>query len=287
MIEVKIVEDSISLTKARLTTFQLRYPRFIHAEFMTHRLFSRNASSSRAIPVRKILDSIQTDPAMPVHWGKNQKGMQANEEVDEASAKIAQAIWLGARDKVVECVEELMELGVHKQITNRLLEPWSHISVVCTATEFDNFFSLRCHPDAMPEIQALAEQMRDLYFSNTPRNLKLGQWHLPYIKSEELNPGGYFSTASDFPYNLPDLIKASIARCARVSYLTHDKKEPNIDTDIVLYQRLFDSKHMSPFENVATPNVDPTVWSGNFKGWIQLRKTLKGEHCFHYTPPEK
>ncbi len=286
MIEARIIEDSISPTRARLTTFQLRYPRFIHAELMTHRLFSRNASSSRAIPAKRLLDDIEREPAMPVHWGLNQKGMQAKEEMDDFTAKACETLWLEARDGVLAIARGLEGMGLHKQVVNRLTEPWAHISVVLTASEFDNFFSLRCHPDAQPEIKHLADQMRDLYFNNTPRKLNPGQWHLPYIKDEERFAPGNLRKSGALK-NEGNIIRASIARCARVSYLTHDKKEPSIDLDVSLYTRLVTSKHMSPTEHVATPNADPSIWSGNFKGWIQYRKMLKGESYNHYEPPTK
>lgn len=280
-IEAKIIEDSISSTRKRLTTFQLRYPRWIHAEFLTHRLFSRNASSSRAIPAKKLFAVIEDDPAIPVHWGKNEKGMQARQEMDDFQAAACKELWLEARDRVLSIARALEGMGLHKQVVNRMTEPWSHISVVCTATEFDNFFQLRCHPDAQPEIKVLAEQMRDLYYSNTPRRLNVGQWHLPYIQDQERFAPGNYRKSGELK-NEGSLIKASVARCARVSYLTHDKAEPDIDLDVALYQRLFDSKHLSPFEHIATPSSDPSIWSGNFKGWIQYRKTLKGEHCDEY-----
>lgn len=283
-IEAKIIADSISPTNARLTTFQLRYPRFIHAEFMTHRLFSRNASSSRAIPVNKIIQQVLDDPAMPVAWGRNQRGMQAQTALDEKDVEAARFHWLVARDKAVEQAQCLVDLGLHKQIANRILEPWHHISVVCTATEFDNFFSLRCHPDAQPEIKALAEQMCDLYYGNVPSLVEMGEWHLPYITEDErkqLVPGEHVKIAMREHH-----IKASTARCARVSYLTHDNERPSMDKDLGLYDRLFSSKHMSPFEHPATPNVDPNAWSGNFKGWIQLRKTIRGESCTYYRREE-
>lgn len=284
-IEVKVISDSISPLKSRLTTFALRYPRFIHAEFMTHRVFSRNASSSRAIPVKKVFKTIQDDPAMPVHWGKNQKGMQADEEVDNFTAEICQSLWLEARDKVLDIASSLEGMGIHKQVVNRLLEPWSHISVVVTATEWDNFFMLRCHPDAQPEIRELAEKMCALYYSHTPVRVDYGQWHLPFIKDKErLAPGHYGKDGR--PKNEPLLIKASTARCARVSYLTHDNKDPVLDEDIGLHDKLLSSKHMSPFEHPATPmaNLD---FSGNFRGWMQYRKMIKGENCTSYTPPAK
>lgn len=282
-IEAKIIEDSITHTRARLTTFQLRYPRFINCEFMTHRLFSRNASSSRAIPTKRLLDDIEKDPAIPVHWGLNQKGMQAREEMDAFQAKACETLWLEARDQALDYARALSGMGLHKQVVNRIVEPWSHISVVCTATEFDNFFQLRCHSDAQPEMKVLAELMRDLYFSSTPRRLEIGQWHLPYIQDKERFAPGNYGKKGQLK-NEGNLIRASVARCARVSYLTHDKKEPDLDSDLELYERLFNSKHLSPFEHIATPNSDPAIWSGNFKGWIQFRKCLKGEHQSNYEP---
>lgn len=282
MIEAKIITDSISPHRVRLTTFVLEYPRFIHSELMTHRVFSRNASSSRAIPVDKILARIRDNPAMPIHWGLNQKGMQAEKEADVMTGAVCESLWLQARDAAIEIASTLSSMGIHKQVVNRILEPFSHISVVLTATEFDNFFALRCHPDAQPEIRVLAEKMRDLYFSTLPTKVMSGQWHLPFIKPEEkVAPGNY-----NAPKNEPLLIKASVARCARVSYLTHDKKNPTIDEDVVLHDRLLSSRHMSPMEHIATPaaNLD---FCGNFRGWIQYRKTIRGECISDYQPPQK
>jgi len=282
-IEVKIIEDSITSTKARLTTFQLRYHRYIHSEYLTHRLFSRNASSSRAIPIKRMLKDIEDDPAIPVHFGKNQKGMQAREEMDEFQSRACEELWLEARDNALSYARALDSMGLHKQLVNRITEPWAHISVVCTATEFDNFFQLRCHPDAQPEIKVLAEQMRDLYYSQIPRRLNIGQWHLPYITDEERYAPGNQNRYGILK-NENNLIRASVARCARVSYLTHDKEKPEMDLDIALYDRLVASKHLSPTEHIATPLADPGQWSGNFKGWCQFRKCLKGEHCDNYEP---
>jgi thymidylate synthase ThyX len=265
-IEAKMIADSVSDEGARLTTFALRYPRFIHAEFMTHRMFSRNASSSRAIPVDKIISQIEHGPSMPVYWGKNQKGMQARAELNHDDAVRAQEIWLAARDKAVEHARQLVDLGVHKQLANRILEPWSHISVVVTATEWANFFMLRCHPDAQPEIRVLAEQMRDIYYSNIPREMGLEDWHLPFISEKERAE-----------YTKNDIIKASVARCARVSYLTHDNELPKLENDVRLHDTLASSRHMSPFEHQGFPMSNPWGRNGNFVGWWQYRKSLPGE----------
>lgn len=275
MIEAKIIADSISQTNARLTTFQLVYPRMVHAELMTHRVFSRNASSSRAIPVAKIIQQVIDNPAMPVYWGKNQKGMQAREELTGEALEQAKQIWLAARDAAVVEARKLVEIDLHKQIANRILEPWHHIHVVVTATDFDNFFNLRCDPDAQPEIKILAEKMRDLYFANKPIELALGMWHLPYVTQQPIQ----------LPVDDQSLLKASVARCARVSYMTHDNQEPMLEKDIALHDQLLSSKHLSPFEHQATPNLDPSTYSGNLRGWIQYRKTIKNENRTDYKWP--
>ena len=181
-IEAKVVLDSISEEGVRLTTMELTYPRFIHAEFMTHRVFSRNASSSRAIPVEKMIERVKKEPAEPVHWGKNQPGMQANEELQWDALVQTRKAWLEARDAAVKFAARMHELGAHKQIVNRVLEPFSHITVLVTATEWDNFFALRCHPDADPTMRTLAEAMREAMAASDTYNAQPGwSWHLPYI----------------------------------------------------------------------------------------------------------
>lgn len=269
-IEAKIIEDSIGDHGVRLTTMQLRYPRFIHDEFLTHRVFSRNASSSRAIPVDKIIQQVIDDCAMPVKWGKNQPGMQADEELDPLAEGIAvHQAWLAARDAAVKQARVMVKFGAHKQIVNRILEPFAHISVIVTATEWGNFFNLRCDPGADPTFQALAESMRTVMDGGTPilRRGKTGDndisnFHLPYISAEEK-----ISNPTDI------LIKCSAARCARVSYLNHDGSTPSIEKDLALYDRLVGSKplHASPVEHQAFPYYDGFVWCNNFRGWHQYR----------------
>jgi len=313
-ITAKVIEDSIGPKSPRITTLELRYPRFIHAEFMTHRQFSRNASSSRAIPVERQIRAIKEDTAMPIHWGKNQKGMQAFEENDALiygdfceldmidntfDGLTAEQAWNKARDRAIEIAEGFVRAGYHKQVVNRLLEPFSHITVVMTSTTLDNFFGLRRHPDAQPEIKALADAMFDAVEASTPTMLQAGQWHLPYVLESERN---YVQSPENLvhdpiPTTVDDLIKVSVARCARVSYKTHDGKAPSFDADIALYERLVGSEplHASPAEHQATP--DEQVWSenelpiwkkpylhGNFDGWVQFRKTLYGECIKDYYP---
>lgn len=276
-ITAKVVADSVSRQGKRITTLQLRYPRFIHAEFMTHRAFSRNASSSRAIPVAKVIEDVMNDPAMPSHWGKNQPGMQAREEHNqlvivgydswnEPSEKTREQAWLRARDKAVEAAEMFSRAGYHKQIVNRLLEPFQHINVLVTATEWDNFFELRDHPDAQPEIMLLAKAMRWAMDESTPIVLSAMEWHLPFVFNWE---------RVELPANL--LLKLSTARCARVSYNNHDGSAPNVEKDLDLYEKLIVAEplHASPCEHQAKPATHADIQSRNFRGWIQHREYVE------------
>lgn len=280
-ISAKVVADSKSEAGVRITTLELNYPRFIHAEFMTHRVFSRNASSSRAIPVAKMIEQVEKNPAMPIHWGKNQAGMQAKEEI--VATLSADVHWTAAADAAVRSANRLHNLGLHKQVINRILEPFQFIKVVVTATEWDNFFDLRLHEDAQPEIHELARVMKEAMKKSRPYILYEGDYHVPYVKR------GYIAKSNP---DIKDATKASVARCARVSYLNHDNSRPDIAKDIELYNRLLIAGHMSPFEHVATPlgnNVDKglthisdthrpveecVAWSGNFREWVQYRQTL-------------
>ena len=279
-IQAKIIEDSISSTGKRITTFQLLYPRFIHAELMTHRVFSRNASSSRAIPVTKMLAMVKEDPAMPIHWGRNQPGMQAKEELLLGDRYLAEVLWREAAQKAASVAERMVELGLHKQVANRILEPFQHISVVLTATDLDNWFELRAHPDAQPEIQALAIEMQKALAESIPQELDVGEWHLPYVTLDERN--------DQFFKNNPELLRqVSAARCCRVSYLKHDGSAASISDDLALCEKLVGAKplHASPFEHQATPDiVEPgefgNKWAfpemhGNFTGWCQYRKMIE------------
>lgn len=274
MIEAKIVADSTAPSGVRLTTFVLTYPRFIHAEFMTHRVFSRNASSSRATPVKKQIQMIIDNPAIPMAFTKNKAGMQGGEALSGEDHKAAVEAWLEARDEAVKWANALASLEVHKQYANRLLEPFAHITVVCTATDYTNFFALRNHEAAQPEIHELARQMYECYDSNHPEPKGMGQMHLPFVtESERQNAIGY-----------QELIKMSVARCARVSYLTHEGKQPSLEEDVKLYDRLVGSApiHASPAEHQGIASFDPHLKSGNFRGWVQYRQTLKDQNITKY-----
>jgi len=306
MINAKILLDSINPVGNRITSWILTYPRFFHSEVMTHRAFSRNAASSRAIPVKRMIDDIRQNCAMPIFWGKNQAGMQAKEELDDIIKRreivvspvgngldpykltvtdkhAAKHEWLAARDSAVKHAEKMLELGVHKQIANRILEPFMHMTVIITGTEFENFYALRAHPDAQPEFQDLGYKMLDIYQLSEPKKLKAGEWHIPFgdkIEDARLNQlidkinreQQFTPTWHDEMYK----IKIATARCARVSYLNFDGKD-DYNKDIELHDILAKSGHWSPFEHSAMA-LSTSEYSGNFKGWKQYRKMFNEEN---------
>lgn len=254
----------------KLITLQLLYPRFIHAELMTHRVFARNASSSRAIPIKKMIQAIRDNPATPLFWGRNQPGMVAEEEIDPPAKALAEVWWTDAMFDMISIVEKLDGIGVHKQTANRLLEPFQLMRTVVTATDWDNFICLRCHSAAQPEFRHLAQLMRDAIDDTRFTTLPPGAWHTPYYP---------LHTTEDMASAL-----ASAARCARVSYLNHDGEVPSLEEDLKLANRLARDGHMSPFEHVARPllfqeqathifaNGDKA--SGPLRGWQQLRHAM-------------
>ena len=264
MFAAKVLADSL-YRNSRLTTLELTYPRIIHSEFMTHRLISRNAASSRAIPVAKMLQKVRDEPFVPEHWGRNQSGMQAWTTIDGEDAENAVEIWLQARDAAVEAAERLVAVDIHKQVINRLLEPFSWITVIASATNWSNFFSLRCHPDAEPHIYKMAAIAREQVVKSDPVSLRAGEWHLPLTGF----PG-------DEELSLDQQVRVSAGRCARISYLTHDKKR-DVEADLKLHDRLAAVGHWSPFEHQAKAGPY-TESGGNFgSGWSQYRKTFRGE----------
>jgi thymidylate synthase ThyX len=265
MIQVKILADSINFAGNRLTSFLLTYPRFIHADFMTHRLFSRNASSSRARPIEKLIEEAENTPAMPIYWGKNQKGMQAFTELAGKDKVRAVDEWNKARMAAIKHAKRLNKIGLHKQLVNRILEPFTHITVICTATEYGNFFNLRAHKDAMPEIQELAYQMLKLYKKHKPVVKQPGEWHLPFA-DKHIKKG----------LSQQQLLKIVTARAARLSYLNFDG-DIQPEKDFELHDRLMSSGHWSPFEHAAMA-YKTSKRSGNFIGWKQYRKLFKNEH---------
>lgn len=310
MITSEIIADSLNPVGNRLTTFILEYPRYIHSELMTHRVFSKNAASSRAIPIEKMIKQIQDNPAMPTHWGKNQSGMQANEELSDSdsiglvlpnringeqlsSKEWAKRIWLKARDEAIENVKTLNSLGLHKQIANRILEPWFHIRIILSGTEFENFFMLRAHKDAHPDLQKLAYLMLEQYNQSEPKKLVAGEWHIPFgdkVDDDKLNAAVARQYKEDTKNNLVNSygyidklilktkIKIAIARCARVSYFNYEGKD-DYEADIKLCDKLFGQvpRHLSPTEHVAQA-LDKSEFVGNFRRFKQFRKFFEDEN---------
>lgn len=269
----RIIADSISAAGHRLTTVEVKLHRYVLAEINTHRQFSRSSASSRAIPVRKTLERILDEPAVPLVWATEQKGMRGGPPLDPMAALEARTLWLAARDTAIAHAHALTTLGVHKSITNRLLEPFMSHAVIISATDWSNFFDQRCTPSdnrdalAQAELVAAADAIRTAMDNSTPREIPLGGWHTPYVDDWEIAA-------------LPrDVIRhISVARCARVSYLNHAGKRSTKD-DLALYEKLINAQppHASPLEHVATPAAADEPTQGNFTGWLQLRHQLLAE----------
>lgn len=263
MIEAKVLADTINPDGNRLTTFVLRYHRFIHGEVLTHRALSRNSASSRAIPINTMIRQVVDDPAIPVKWGRQQKGMQSGDEVENVDECLRE--WLGLRDKAVETAYRLRDLNLHKNRVNRILEPWQYQVTICSGTSWENFFTLRWHEDAEAEFQELADKMRLAYLSSDPEYCDWGDWHLPFIGDKDRSQ-----------HNIESLVKISTSRCARVSYLKHDGQHATLDEELVLHDRLVgsDPKHASPAEHPAQAIAGQ--WA-NFTGFRQYRRLIPNE----------
>lgn len=254
-----ILADSTSPLGARITTMQVSYPRFVHAEELRHRMFSRSVSSNRALTTAQVVQGLLDDPVLPIRWGTRSRSMEQGAVLDTMRAARAEFWWLRAMRRNIRTANKLATLGVHKSITNRLLETWQWVHVVITATDWANFFELRCAPDAQPEIQHLALLMRDVYATSIPAPLDYGHWHLPYI-----------TTFERAMYNLHVLRQLAIARCARASYLGTDLTRPTHE-DIELFDRLTASKHYGPYEHVARPTETAHAYYDNFRGFRSYR----------------
>ncbi|WP_284161662.1 FAD-dependent thymidylate synthase [Burkholderia pseudomallei] len=307
---VKVIADSISGVDVRLTTFELTYPRMIHSELMTHRLFSRNAMSSRAVPIKTMIDLVRTAPAKPVEWGKNNAGMQSKSLLDPEMAQYVESEWETAAANAARSAALMDTYGAHKQIANRLLEPFQMMRTILTATDFANFFWLRVDADADPTIKEVATLMHELYKTHEPETLENGQWHTPYVDhyydqndDGTLTFAGYCvdNTPEDIelgagPYKLltqEEALGISASCCAQVSYRRLDSTK---DKALSIYERLLSGNkvHASPFEHQATPmretedpmcsddwdagtthvDINGERWSGNLREWVQHRQLL-------------
>ena len=356
-IEAKIVADSINPQGDRITTFLLTFPRFILAELNTHRVFSKNSASSRAIPFHKMVKMVEEDPFIPIAWQFDHKGMQGIEYVTEESdfggISARNESWLSARDYAIQQAKDLNSMDTTKQLCNRLLEPFMWHTVLLTGTEFENFFELRCpvyeteigvfkskrdalisyaeggvmanlpitdlewlqinSSQAEIHMQALAEAMWDAMNESTPKELKAGEWYIPFgdqmdeDKIETLLHGPYRASYVRKEGDVQQAkIEIAIARCARLSYMTFDG-EIDYEKDLKLYDTLLKSHHMSPFEHCAKAmgkDYDTFIkgeltlekvsqnfqhykidredrrnigWCRNFKGFIQYRHLIENE----------
>lgn len=291
-IKAKIVADYLHPqdTSIRLTTFKLTYPRLTHADLMTHRAFSRNASSSRATPLLKNIKEVWNNPALPVNWGKNQAGMQAKEELSDFKKLFAYYFWILGSKLAVIVAYLFMKIGLHKQTANRPLEPFIYIDVVLTGTDFDNFYFLRDHEDAQPELKCLAGKMLFAHNNNVPTILNHGEWSTPFVhKNDDKCSITWSSNGEVAGFKLwteSDLVKFSVARCARVSYRNHDQSDPDPKKDIGLHDKLKESNHWSPFEHQAQP-ADPTKYYGNLRGFRPYRMDFLNQNITNYPKLKK
>jgi len=297
-IKATLICDSINKQGIRITTMELEYPRFIHSEFMTHRMFSRNASSSRAVPTMKAIEQVESNMATPLYWGANQSGMQAGGELPSIGP--VKEHWRLAFESAKHRASILNDWKLHKQHTARLIEPFQMIKVLVTATEWDNFYNLRLHPDAQPEIMRLAYEMYKAQEASEPVMLKAGEWHLPYVNTGWNGKGDICYFDENFAViNLEQAIRISASCCAQTSYRKNDVSLEKADA---IFERLVqaDVLHSSPFEHLATPIRDQSMningfdygithgdlngglWSGNLRGWIQYRHTLPSNTCHKF-----
>lgn len=298
-ITARIVADSVSPEGIRMTTMEIEYPRFILAELNTHRMLSKNSASSRAIPVKAMHEQIKAAPAGPVFWGKNQPGMQAKTELTGNDLADAKFIWKRAMEDALHWAWALADrVGLHKQIANRITEPWMTMKTVISGTEWANYFWLRDHADAQPEIAELARKMREAYNNSTPQLLNPGEWHVPYVNTYRDTHTGvlHYLDNSDQYITADEARVISASCCAQVSYR---KNDDTLEKAKKIFDQLINSQpcHASPVEHQATPmsetnwecyldywepgvthqTRDGDLWSGNLRGWIQFRKLISGE----------
>ena len=295
----KIIKDSISPDGIRLTTIEAELPRYIWAECLTHRWFGRNAQSSRAVPVKEVLRVNRENPVFPILWGKNKAGMSSIEELNYIEKQEAALEWATAAENAFTSAERLLDLGLHKQWSNRITEPFSRIKVVITATEWYNFFWLRDDLlAAQPEIVDFARKTKAAFDASTPQVLKPGEWHLPYVYNWRDMDGTmiYMDEAhKQIPLELAKDVSASC--CAQVSYRKLDQSSEKAE---VMRDRLLGGAkpHASPYEHQGSPMrnpkagqdyiLSPAYWekgvtsmnreryflSGNLRGWLQFRQLI-------------
>jgi len=317
--EVELIADSISEHGHRISTFVLTYPRIILAELNTHRMFSRSSMSSRAVPVHKMIDHVNDNPVVPLFWGKNKAGMQAEEEtntpvkidlswlMDGLTYELSrEEAWDEGKSFAVSIAKGFSDAGYHKQAVNRPLETYQMMRTVVTATEFDNWYWLRNHPDAQPEIKLLASMMLEVHNHSEPNTLHETEWHTPFY-AKGVWSAHYADDGIEYDRHgvtLSDALKVSASCAAQASFR---KADESIEKARNIYAKLIESVpvHASPVEHCAKPmpvascknikelslingatHIDKSgyVWSANFKGWVQYRQLIDGHTCWGYQP---
>lgn len=307
-ITARVVADSINPWNSRLTTMVVTFPRYILAEFNTHRAFSRNSASSRAIPFKKMLKAVQTDTFSPLAWMKDHSGMQGTEyfsitDVDNFNVPISERLdelWIGARDAAISFAERMHALGATKQMVNRILEPYMWHTCIVTSSEWENFFAQRAHNAADIHIEELANKMLVALNESTPRKIVPGDWHIPFQADIFRDPNfltymtNYFtkkgillthqSPSQTLRESQAIAVEVATAKCARASYITFDA-DKSIEEQVELHAKLKagNPKHMSPFEHSALCGEERSsaIASnfGSYNGWIQYRKMIDGENA--------
>lgn len=263
MIKSQIVLDSINPAGNRLTTWLLTYPRFIHAELMTHRVASRNSASSRAIPADKVIESVRENPACFEQVGRKNKGMQAQEVCTPEEYQQFHNAWFTLGAQALKFVEQWAPT-IAKQVVNRAVEPWMHMTVLFTMCNHSNFFGRRAHPAADPNFQVLAYGMLDKYLKSGPTCRAWGAWHLPGI--DEKSADGFTTT---------EKLKIATALACRASYSAFDDGI-SLDDAIRIHDKGVKDRHWSPFEHsaLAAPKHPLSNFDedGRCSGWMQYRK---------------
>jgi hypothetical protein len=253
----KVIADSCTRTGRRITTLELVLHRWVLAELNTHRVLVKSSASSRAIPVERQLEMIGDDDARPVSWPAEQPGMQGGAELTGQALAEAQEFYDICRNAAVMATANYLAehpdkaTRLHKSVTNRLIEPYMQHKVVMTGTAWQNFFGLRVHPDAQPEIRVAAELAKEAYDRSSPVLLEPGEWHLPYIDDEDR------AVAPD----VASLVRGSVSRAARTSSFQHGAPGEPVVKDLAkdqsLYAKLVSAEpmHAAPLEHVATPDL--------------------------------
>jgi hypothetical protein len=282
-----------TMTALPLITMHLHYPDIIHGEVMTHRVFSRNARSMRAVPVATMVKEVRENPFVPWHWGKNQKGMQASEECNElidlagtmfrdiGDPLTREASWQLAAKAAADFTEAFAASGYHKQIANRIIAPYTWKHTLITSTSWANFFHLRDHDAAEPHFHDLAALVREAIAGAEYQLLDYDDWHLPYVTEEDWHKIWDYvgrDTVGDGRATQVAL-KLSTARAARISYRPFDG-DGSIESEIRRHDDLVASSplHASPTEHQAKRDTistyrrqvkvhqQPDQWATEFEG---------------------